>query len=873
MSDTEANYDLFVSYAEADRAWVEGYLLDALTTAGVRCHSEAAFTLGAPRILEFERAIQQSRRTLLVLSPAYLAEHFDQFADVLAQSYGLETASWPVIPLILQPSELPPRLAMLTALDAADPADWPAVIERLCEALQRPVPGPAPKPACPYPGMVPFSETDSDRFYGRDEEVRELLERLRLHPFVTVIGPSGSGKSSLVFAGLVPALRQSGLFGPDEWLVRALRPGEAPLDALTDALDGDPTDPARAVTELLATGPDVRRLLLVVDQFEELFTLARLDVEPFQQALMQLAETPDCYVALTVRADFYPDLMAAPLWREIKTYRAEVLPLDEDGLRQAIVRPAEDVGVFVETALVERLVTDAAKEPGILPLIQETLVLLWERLERRFLPLSAYEALGGTGRTGLQMAMARRADAALAGLTPEQQAMARRIFLRLVQFGEGRADTCRQQPIAALRSAGDDADRFDRTLEHLTHNRLLTLSGEEGGDDRKVDIAHEALIAGWPTLRGWLAERREAEQTRRRLEAKAAEWVRLGRGSGGLLDEVVLLEAERWLASPEAEELGASEALTALATKSQEAIEAAEREREAARQWEFEQAQALAAEAEARRLAEEQRAQEAEAREREQAKAAGRLRRLAVGLALALVLALMATFFAVWQSRVATARQLTAQAQTTLVQERFHMATLLALEANRLDKKEGVDVLHQIPYHAPHRDALALEGHKDWVNSVAWHPDGRRLASGSSDRRIIIWDTETGEAVTTLKGHTGTVFSVAWHPDGRRLASGSSDGRIIIWDTETGETVTTLEGYTGPVNNLAWHPDGRTLAIGSYYRRVVIWNTETGETILIEHGASVNSVAWHPDGRRLAYGVGDSVGEDDRILIWDKETG
>ena len=258
----EYTYELFISYATADRSWVEGYLVDVLTQAGVRCHSEEAFALGMPRLLEFERAVQESQRTLLVLSPAYLAEGFTQLTDLLAQSHGLETATWPVIPLIIQPVELPPRLAMLTALDATDPAQWSAVLERLCAELQRPVPGPAPRPPCPYPGMVPFSEADSDRFFGRDEEIQELLERLRLHPFATVIGPSGSGKSSLVFAGLIPALRRSSLFpadaglrGPGDWLARNLRPGEAPLAALAAALDGDTADPVQAMPELLVVRP------------------------------------------------------------------------------------------------------------------------------------------------------------------------------------------------------------------------------------------------------------------------------------------------------------------------------------------------------------------------------------------------------------------------------------------------------------------------------------------------------------------------------------------------------------------------------------------------------------------------------------------
>ena len=622
-TQSEYGYDVFLSYSPADREWVEGYLLDALQAAGVRVHSEETFRLGVPRLLEFERAIQQSQRTLLVLSPAYLTEGLSQFTDLLAQSYGLETATWPVIPLILHPVKLPPRLAMLTALDASDPDTWEHAVETLLSELQRPLPPPPEKPPCPYPGMVPFSETDSDRFFGRDREVQELLARLRLYPFITVIGPSGSGKSSLVFAGLLPALRGSGLFGPGEWLVRTLRPGELPLSAL-EATVGDVINPQT----FQRTDGASHRLLLIVDQFEELFTLAGEEAVPFQEALLRLMQAPNTFLILTVRADFYPDLMTSPLWPQIQAHRLEVLPLDEEGLRQAIVRPAEDVGVFVETALVERLLADAANEPGILPLVQETLVLLWEKVERRFLPLRAYQALtlprrayGAPPLTGLQVAMARRADAALAALIPTQQALARRIFLRLVQFGEGRADTRRQQPVAALRSTGDDPFLFDQTLQHLTDSRLLTLSGEVVTDERRqtederpatgddqpssfvlrpssprVDIAHEALITGWPTLQEWLAERREAEQTRRRLEAKAAEWVWLGRGSGGLLDEVELLEAERWLASPDAADLGYSETLPALVQASRSAIATAEREKEAARQRE------LALERRARRL-------------------------------------------------------------------------------------------------------------------------------------------------------------------------------------------------------------------------------------------------------------------------------
>ena len=456
-------YDLFISYADADRAWVEGYLLDALKQAGVRCHSEAAFALGVPRLLEFERAIQGSQRTVLVLSPAYLADGFTQFVDLLAESYGLETATWPVIPLILHPVALPPRLTMLTRLDATDPANWPAVVERLCKEVHRPVPGPAPRPPCPYPGMVPFRAEDARFFYGREDEIAELRRRLRHQNYLFVIGPSGSGKSSLVFAGLIPELHRQ---QPGEWLVKTIRPGHTPLERLVQVFDGvvEPeTGYAERVAALLAQAPGTQRLMIVIDQFEELFAQTpKPDRTAFVAVITALRQVPNCVLVLTMRADFYEDLMSSDLWPIDTSQRLEIASLRGTTLRDAIAKPAESLGIYLEAGLLERLLADAADEPGVLPLVQETMVLLWERMERRLLALSTYEHLGSDGRSGLAVAIATKADAALAALSSEQQGIARRIFLRLVQFGEGRPDTRRQQSMAALHSVGDDPLLFER---------------------------------------------------------------------------------------------------------------------------------------------------------------------------------------------------------------------------------------------------------------------------------------------------------------------------------------------------------------------------------------------------------------------------
>src|SRR5262245_682905 len=264
-------YDVFISYAEADRAWVDGFLIDGLESAGVRCHREAAFTLGVPRLAEFETAVRSSARILLVLSPAYFSSENASSVVRLAQTYGLVTSTWPVIPLRLAPVDLPTRLAMLTALDAIDPDERERVLDKLSDLFRRPIRAAPARPVCPYPGMRAFTLDDEFPFFGRDRESEELLQHLRQSRFLAVIGGSGSGKSSLVFAGLVPRLRKTSLFGPGKWLVRSMRPGERPLAELARALGADPADPAAAVSRALEADPEAKRLLLIVDQFEEVF--------------------------------------------------------------------------------------------------------------------------------------------------------------------------------------------------------------------------------------------------------------------------------------------------------------------------------------------------------------------------------------------------------------------------------------------------------------------------------------------------------------------------------------------------------------------------------------------------------------------------
>jgi hypothetical protein len=247
-----------------------------------------------------------------------------------------------------------------------------------------------------------------------------------------------------------------------------------------------------------------------------------------------------------------------------------VTPLRGTALREAIAAPAEGVGVTVEPGLIERLVADAASEPGILPLLQEALVQLWDTRAGQTLTLVDYQALGDGVRSGLAVALARRADAILQRFNAAQTDIARRILLRLISFGEGRSDTRRQQPRAQLRAAGDNVADFEFVLRTMVDHRLLTVDEDVDGEPR-VDLAHEVMISAWPALADWIRSHRVNEQRRRQLEAAAAQWMEHGRGVRGLLDPIELAEAELWQQTESAVQLGQSAQVMALIAASRAA--------------------------------------------------------------------------------------------------------------------------------------------------------------------------------------------------------------------------------------------------------------------------------------------------------------
>lgn len=834
------DFDVFVVYNDHDRAWVDGYLLVALRQVSARIATRADIQLGQSEVEGLGRLVQRSSWQVIVASPAWQADKLAHLSALLAQTHGQQTDTWPVIPVIIEEVKLPLWLSFLKGLEATDAASRKLAVDRLCKLIIGPVPPPTPPPRCPYPGMQPFDEDDAERFFGRDAEIEEAVQRLRLNPRLAVIGPSGSGKSSLVHAGLLPRLRH------DDSQIMRLRPGPRPIDSLRTARAGI---------------PDGDGSFVVVDQLEELFTVGMAQADEFCDEVERLASRPGCRLVVTMRADFYPQLMTSPLWPLLRDYRLELLPLGGDALRRAILGPAEKVEVFVESALVERLVADAAGEPGRLPLVQETLVLLWDRLERRYLPLSAYDRLandallmtatsyGVPPRTGLHIALSRHSDAALAGIPEASRPIARRILLRLVQFGDGRADTRRPQAKDALLSEGDDPDVFDSVLRSLTTARLVTMAGTESTQQPIADLSHESLITAWPTFAEWIEQRRVAEASRRRLEDKVGEWVRLGYGTGGLLDEVELVDAERYITGPDAADLGVSPNLRRLVTTSRVALEA-ERVR--------------------------------------RARSARLFRRLAAALALLLVAALVLGVFAAQQRDDARAQRDEARTQQELA--RSGELALLALEG--ADESLGSALLLS-------REALAIRStprtrstllaalqlqpqvkHELWggspVQALASSPDRTRVAAGLRDGSVVVWDVASGTTLFDWQA-SAEPRSVAFSHDGRLVAVGSTDGAVAVWDTATGERAgSTLHDHSGSVRALSYSPDGRWLASGGDDRAVVLRPTaSSGIPRRLEgHTDWVNALAFTPDSATIISGAGRSEGKsmDQRILAWPVDT-
>jgi energy-coupling factor transporter ATP-binding protein EcfA2 len=574
---SENPYDTFLSYNSRDRALAKR-LAERLRAEGLTPFVDFWELLGGrPWPPALEKALENSRACTVLIGPHGLGRW--QIREMYAAlDRQVRDPDFPVIPLLIPGgNEVPSTFLRLnTWVDMRRGVDDGVAFNCLLASIRSEPPGPEVTASFaavvrPYVGLRAFREEDTDFFCGREAFTERLVEAIGRTSFLTVVGPSGSGKSSVVLAGLIPALRQGALPGSKNWEIAVFAPGDRPLRRLAarlvallepgmsevdrlgemaklaDYLQEGQVTLAEVAHRVLEKQPGTERLVLLADQFEELFALCQNEVERAaftEQLLDATADGRPVMVVLTLRADFYGHLLGhRPLGERVELGQVNILPMSVDELRLAIEVPVEKVGLCFEDGLVERVLEDVADEPGALPLLEFALTELWERRRSGMLPHAAYEDIGKVGG-----AIAQRAEHVYAHFSEAEKQLAQRVFLRLVAPGVETKDTRRQATLGELQPDDPTEAKVARgVVKALADARLVTTGRDETTGQETVEVAHEALIRGWERLRGWVEEDRAFLTWRQRLGGALREWERLKRDAGMLLRGGRLAEAERWL--------------------------------------------------------------------------------------------------------------------------------------------------------------------------------------------------------------------------------------------------------------------------------------------------------------------------------------
>jgi WD40 repeat protein/class 3 adenylate cyclase len=826
--------------------------------------------------------------------------------------------------------------------EAGDAADDLAFRRALGSSAARLTPSvPGEVTPNPYKGLRAFDEGDAEDFFGREDLVDELVGRVRATRFLAVVGPSGSGKSSVVRAGLIPALRRGAVDGSEDWSIVDMFPGAHPLEGLEAAMIRATPDPPpslieqlerderglhRAVLRLLPS--DGSELVIVIDQFEEVFTLVEDEAvrNHFLGSLEAAATDPRSRlrIVITLRADFYDRPLLYRGFAELFKTRVEaVVPLSAEQLERAISGPAKRVDVSLEPGLVAAMLADVAEEPGALPLMEYALTELFDRRDGRMLTLASYREIGGVSG-----ALGRRADELYGDLNDEAKEAARQLFLRLVALGEGSEDTRRRAARSEIASLDIDEKPMTTAIDAFGAARLLSFDRDAATGEPTIELAHEALLTAWAGLHRWIDAAREDLRTERRLAAAAKDWIDADRDPSFLLAGSRLEQGEAWQA-------GSGIAAT---PEEHAYIEASAEERE-------------------RQGAEE--AARAEHERDLERRSVRRLRAVIVVLAVASLVAGALTVFATGErdraeseERTAVARELAAASVANLDVDP-ERSVLLALEAIDTTRQvdgsvlpEAEEAMHRavtasrIVLTAPDaggeldwspdgtfvtegpensrmieiRDAStgeivrSWEGHDPDVNDVRFSPDGSMLATAGDDGALRIWNPASGEAISTVLGEgmvwgpsfdaDGTLVAAAWpeegtirivdpttgaivstipepdfpfdtalSPDGAQVAVGmGSNPDGSVFDVATGSPVFDLTGHRYPINSVSWSPDGRWIATGANDSSVQVWEAQSErlEAKLVGHTGIVTTVDWARDSRRLVTG-----GSDGTARVWE----
>lgn len=934
----DERYDVFLCHNSQDkRAIVE--LAGKLREKGIKAWIDQAELPGGLHWLnQVAAAIKKCGSFAVFVGPNGLGQWQETEIQMAMDRHVKEVKEhsqhlFPIIPVLLPGADfdnIPAYLAGHTGVRFAKRLDDETIPRLACYIRGTPpeigLAGLSESQECPYRGLQSFDVAQARWFFGRAGLTNRLIEKLRGSldqdsvpgRFLAIVGASGSGKSSLARAGLVAALKRGAIAGSDQWPVVICRPGSDPCasvavelakvggldlerqqafrDRLKDRMQQDRAALDADVQLVLSTGQPDRRLLILVDQFEELFTICR--DEKLRTALVnnlvyasQIAQGR-AMVLLAMRADFYGKCATnGELANALSENQQLIGPMTRDELREAIEKPAQMAGCELEAGLVDLLVNEVADQPGSLPFLQFALMELWNRRTGRHMTTAAYREIGGVAG-----ALQRKADEVYSRLSQSQQQICRRIFLRLTQPGEGTEDTKRRVPRSELEAKSGSTQELDLVLSDLSKAETRLVTGEAREGKAFVEVAHEALIRGWPKLRSWIDADRQALVTQRRLTEAANLWIENKRDANFVYRGGRLVEAREWAAS-HALEINPLEA---------EFIDASEKEARRSmrvRRFAFGALVALTILAvigggiaeQQKRRADEERQQANEQRQRadDNARQAVSERKDAE----------RAKTLADASSEIATAAKIDVQRRLA---ESFLDRGLRFCDEGEAGKgvlwlARGLKGLtlskatasgaaahppSNVPTSAPDPESAILANLAAWrqqvgslktllqhqavVTAVAFSPDGKTALTASDDDTARLWLTATGAPIGQVLRHQAPVLAIAYSPDGTTLVTGSEDKSARLWNAATGQPMRAPLMHQKSVFAVAYTPDSKTIVTGSADGTARLWNAATCQPIgpPLQHRDFVRAVAVSPNGKTVVTGSDDKTAR-----LWDAATG
>ncbi|MGK7872613.1 MAG: trypsin-like peptidase domain-containing protein [Xenococcaceae cyanobacterium] len=731
----------------------------------------------------------------------------------------------------------------------------------LLEALIQEFPELGDRP-CPYRGLLTFQEKDAQFFFGREELTKELVAAVQNYKIVPVIGPSGSGKSSVVFAGLFPQLRSQ-----PNWLIEDFRPKTYPFNelarallrltapeaetkeeiskaiALAKQLKEEASALETLVSFILETKPNAR-LLLVADQFEEIYKTK--DRQRFLKRLLEVVKkTPKLTLLFTMRADFMENALSDPILAEALDNDVKVKPMSPQQLQEAIEKPARGL-VQIESRLTTRILEDALTETisfgstpesgkeqktekaGYLPLVEFALEKLWEKQKNGLLTHQAYEEIAG-----VKGAITQHANQVFKKLSKDEREKARKIFIQLVHPGENNLHT---RQIATRSQLGEDKWNL---VTYLAGEdcRLVITNRNEVTKEETVELIHEALIREWQLLGNWIQDNRDFRIWQEQLRVEMRQWAAATENKDGeLLPKARLTRAEYWLQEREDE----------LSELEIEFIRESVKKRDRDRQ------------------------------------------RTITGLFIALVVTLGLALGAWlgWQTAEAEKKQkqgfqnrlfdaLGVNSEELFLSNQEFKALIGSLRAGILLEQAGgaiannqvkvVVMLHQLTVTDDFRESNSLIGHNSFVESLSFSPDGEIIVSGDWGGKIILWNRD-GSQRKTLTEHD-RIVNVSFSPDGEKIASASWDGTVKLWQRD-GTFLRSLKEGNGSVNAVAFGPNSNLIASAND-NTIELWELNGGlQKTLPGHSRSITSISFSPDSEIIA-----SASQDGTIKLWNREEG